>query len=72
MKFTAIDMVCTICLLAGLPVQLPRRASAYDVYAARSGEAGGGLNPAAVAAAVASVSRQQQQQSQQNQQSPIR
>ncbi|XP_069701298.1 regulating synaptic membrane exocytosis protein 1 [Periplaneta americana] len=47
----------------GLPVQLPRRASAYDVYAARSGDpSSGGLNPAAVAAAVASVSRQQQQQ----------
>ncbi|KDR14477.1 Protein piccolo [Zootermopsis nevadensis] len=46
----------------GLPVQLPRRASAYDVYAVRSGDpaSGGGLNPAALAAAVASVSRQQQ------------
>ena len=55
----------------GLPVQLPRRASAYDVYSVRSGDpgSGGGLNPAAMAAAVANVSRQQQQQSQQNQQS---
>lgn len=60
---------------AGLPVQLPRRASAYDVYAVRSGDpgVGGGLNPAALAAAVANVSRQQQQQGQQqSQQSSVR
>jgi hypothetical protein len=61
---------CLMC--AGLPVQLPRRASAYDVYAVRSGDpgVGGGLNPAALAAAVANVSRQQQQQ--QSQQPSIR
>jgi hypothetical protein len=57
---------------AGLPVQLPRRASAYDVYAVRSGDpgVGGGLNPAALAAAVANVSRQLQQQGQQQSQQP--
>jgi hypothetical protein len=57
-------------ICAGLPVQLPRRASAYDVYAVRSGDpgVGGGLNPAALAAAVANVSRQQQQQAQQQSQ----
>lgn len=39
----------------GLPVSLPRRASAYDVYAVRQGE---GLDPRAMAAAVAAVSGQ--------------
>ncbi|XP_049779474.1 uncharacterized protein LOC126176362 [Schistocerca cancellata] len=47
----------------GLPAQLPRRASAYDVYATRGGEGGGGggLNPAAVAAAMAAARQQQAQ-----------
>nr|CAD7430077.1 unnamed protein product [Timema monikensis] len=47
----------------GLPVQLPRRASAYDVYATRDGGGGGGgggLNAMAMAAAVASVRSQQE------------
>lgn len=39
----------------GLPVSLPRRASAYDVYAVRQGE---GLDARAMAAAVAAVSGQ--------------
>ncbi|XP_068081190.1 regulating synaptic membrane exocytosis protein 2 [Anabrus simplex] len=52
----------------GLPVQLPRRASAYDVYATRGGDGGSGgsgLNALAMAAAVAAVSRQQQPSPQQ-------